>query len=134
MRVRCIANDVDKLPNSMVKKRLAESINREGADENLVVDSIYIVLAVDRWGDGGIRVYLHTVEESDYPYPYPIEMFEVIDSSVPKGWCMVFGQQPLMMGIKRLSFPEWANDDSFYERLVDGDEAAIAIYKHRKME
>lgn len=133
MRVRCIANDVDKLGNTIVRKRLAESIHREGKDEDLVVDSTYVVLAVERWGDGGIRVYLHTVEESDHPYPYPIEMFEVIDSAVPAGWCVTFEQQSFGMSMKRISFPEWANDDSFYERLVDGDEAAIVIYKHRKM-
>lgn len=134
MRVRCVANDVGKLSDSMIKRRLAESIHREGSDEDLVIGSTHAVLAIDRWCDGGIRVYLHTVEENDYPYPYPIEMFEVIDSTVPADWCVTFEQQPLGMGIKRISFPEWANDDTFYERLVDGDEAAIAIYKHRKME
>lgn len=134
MRVKCFVNDISKLNDATLKRRLAESIHREGADEDLVIGSNYVVLGIDRWSDGGLRVYLHTVEESDYPYPYPIEMFEVVDSTVPTGWCVTFEQQPLGVGIKRIGFPEWVNDDSFYERLVDGDEAAIAIYKHRKTE
>jgi len=30
---------------------------------------------------------------------------------------------------QRLTFSAWANDDSFYERLVDGDVEAVAIYQ-----
>lgn len=134
MRVRCIANDVGQLSGAMLKSRLMESIHRDGADDDLAIGSIYDVLALDKWGDGGIRIYLHTVKESDYPYPYPIEMFEVIDATVPTAWCLTFEQQPFGVCLKRISFPEWANDDSFYEKLVGGDETAIAIYKHRKMD
>ena len=134
MLVKCITNDVDQLSAAMIKSRLKESIHRDGADNDLIVGNTYIVSAMDSWGDGGIRVYLHTVPESDHPYPYPIEMFEVIDSAVGSNWCVAFEQQSLGTCIKRISFPEWANDDSFYERLVEGDESAIAIYKYRKKE
>lgn len=133
MRVRCVANDIEKLNNSIVRKRLVESIHREGADEDLTVNAVYAVLAMEQWSDGGIRVYLHTVGESNYPYPYPVEMFEVVDATVTTSWCVTFfEQQSLGMSIKRISFPEWAHDDFFYERLVDGDEAVIAIYKQHR--
>ena len=129
MRVKCIANDVDKLNAVEVRKRLAESIHLDGADRSLVVGNTYTVFAVAQWSDGGIRVYLHTIEESDHPRPYPLEMFDMVDPALPANWCVSFEQQPFGVAIKRISFPEWANDDHFYERLVDGDEAAIAIYR-----
>ncbi|MBQ1784247.1 MAG: hypothetical protein II007_15840 [Gammaproteobacteria bacterium] len=130
MYVRCIANDVAKLDNELVKMRLADSIRREGQDEDLLLGATYKVVAIERWGDGGIRVYLHTVEENDYPYPYPIEMFDVIEPTIPMGWCVSLEQYDCGMYIKRIGFPEWANDGSFYERLVDGDEEAVAVYKN----
>jgi len=34
--------------------------------------------------------------------------------------------------IKRISFPEWAKDDQFFERLIDGDKMAIAIYRKQR--
>lgn len=132
MRVQCIANDVDKLSDVAVRKRLAESIHLDGGDSDLVVGNTYAVFAIAQWRDGGIRVYLHTVEESEYPYPYPLEMFSVIDPALPTNWCVSFEQRSFGVAIKRISFPEWANDDHFYEMLLDGDEEAIAIYKHQR--
>ena len=34
-----------------------------------------------------------------------------------------------MKGIKWISFPEWANDNYFYEKLVEGDKKTINLYK-----
>lgn len=131
MRVRCITNVVDKLPDAAVRDRLNLSIHREGPDEDLVVGQVYHVVAIARWRDNGLRVYLHTINESHHPYPYPLEMFEVVDPSLPTGWCVNFEQQQDGLIIQRISFPEWASDDQFFERLVDGDETAITIYQRQ---
>ncbi|NLG02111.1 MAG: hypothetical protein GX565_18450 [Lentisphaerae bacterium] len=132
MLVRCITNIVDKLPASAVKARLRQSIHREGPDEDLIVGQTYPVLAIARWQDGGIRVYLHTVADNDHPYPYPVEMFEVVDASLPPEWTLGFGQYPDGTTIERIGFPEWVKDDRFYEKLVDGDDATIAVYRHQR--
>lgn len=132
MLVRCITNIVDKLPAPAVKARLRQSIHREGPDEDLTIGQTYPVLAIARWQDGGIRVYLHTVADNDHPYPYPVEMFEVVDASLPAGWSLHFGQCPDGMTIERIGFPEWAKDDQFFEKLVDGDDATIAIYRQQR--
>jgi hypothetical protein len=132
MRVRCITNVVEELPNPVVNARLRQSIHREGPDENLIIGTIYPVLAITRWGDGGLRVYLHTVADNDHPYPYPLELFDVIDGSLPVGWTIGFGQCPDGMTIARIGFPEWVNDGRFFEKLVDGDDATIAIYRHQR--
>lgn len=132
MFVRCVTNIVDKLPDPAVKARLHQSIHREGPDEDLTVGQVYPVLAIARWQDGGVRIYLHTVASNDHPYPYPIEMFEVVDSSLPTGWCVHFGRCQDGMTVERIGFPEWAKDDQFFEKLVDGDDATIAIYRQQR--
>lgn len=129
MRVMCIANDVDRLNDAAVRKRLAETIRLEGGDNDLVVGDTYDICAIEWWSDGGIRVFIHTVKISDYPYP--LEMFNVIDHALPANWCVSVEKRHYGMIIKRISFPEWADDDLFYENLIEGYEEVIAIYKQR---
>ena len=132
MIVKCILNDLNKVNNELVKSRLAKSIHLDGANRDLVIGGEYIVLALDQWDDGGINFYLHTVEESIFPYPYPAEFFEVIDPSISAEWSLAIEQRPFGVCISRLSFSEWSNDVSFYEKLINGDESALAIYKRYK--
>jgi hypothetical protein len=129
MRVKCITNDIDKLNNEAVRKRLSYSIHLEGGDSNLIVNEIYTVFALTWWRDGGVRVYLNTYEKGSYPFPYPLELFEVIDPSLPANWCVSFKKQPIGEVINCISFPEWANNDDFYQDLTEGDASLIAIYK-----
>jgi hypothetical protein len=132
MRVRCIANVVGKLSDSAVRNRLVESIHLEGPDRDLVIGEIYAVVAITRWKDGGIHVYLHTIEVSEHPYPYPLEMFEVVDSSVPVGWCVGFKPGPDGLFIDCIGFAEWVDDSGFFERLVDGEQDAVSAYARQR--
>jgi len=133
MRVRCKINVVDEVLDFRTRERLAKCVHRDGLDEDLVVGNIYFVFALARWIDGGFRVYLHTIEESHHPYPYPLEMFEVIDSSMPQNWCVNFEQQQGGLELKQISFAEWTADCRFYEKLVDGDEEAINSYNLQRL-
>jgi hypothetical protein len=128
MLVQCITNNFRELPDLSVRNRLAESIHIEGGDEDLVVGKNYEVFALEQWSDGGIRV----VEDSDYPYPFPLEMFSVVDPAFPVDWSVAFEKRSLGLVVKRISYSEWCSDDRYYEKLVDGDEDAIANYRaHR---
>lgn len=129
MHVRCITNAVDDLPCAAVRERLHSCMRLDGSIGELLVGQVYPVYAIGLWNDGGLRVYLHTISESDFPYPYPIEMFEITDSTFPAGWCVNFSRNESGAGICRISFPEWASDPQFFERLVDGDHSAIEIYR-----
>jgi hypothetical protein len=131
MRVRCVTNDLRALHKQSVEARLRRSIHLDGTLDDLTIGSVYSVIAVHE-SDGGIWVMLHTVDESDYPYPYPVEMFDVIDGSLPAGWCIRFADRPDGAFITRISFREWATDDRFYERLLDGDEATVAVYRRER--
>jgi hypothetical protein len=128
MRVKCIRNDLDAISGERVRRRLARSIHLDGPDSTLTVGSDYLVQAIER-KDGGLWLYLHTVDVVGYPHPYPAEMFEVMDSRVSENWCVRTEDGPDGRTWKRIAFSEWAEDDAFYERLVDDDENALGVYQ-----
>ena len=72
---------------------------------------------------------MHTFEEDDYPQSYPMEFFKIIDDTIPSGWIIKFENSPEQTTIKRITFREWANDDCFYEKLIEGDEKSVNAYK-----
>jgi hypothetical protein len=131
MLVKCVTNDIRTLSNKLVEDRLRRSIHLEGPLGDLHVGRIYSVVALHE-SDGGVWLMLDTVDRSDYPYPYPVEMFDVIDCSLPAGWCINFVQGTDGAVIKRISFREWATDEKFYERLLDGDETAVGVYRQQR--
>lgn len=131
MRVKCVLRDARDLNNKLVEHRLRRSIHLDGPIGDLGLGKIYNVVGLQE-SDGGIWVMLDTVEKSDYPYPYPIEMFEIIDCSLPGDWCINFVQRSDGAFIKRIGFREWATDETFYERLIDGDQGAIDVYRRER--
>jgi len=133
MRVLCIANSVIDLNDEIVRIRLNRSIHRDTADMDLDIGKYYDVVAIEE-RDGGIWLFLHTVKSSDYPYPYPAEMFEFLDTSIPSDWGIKFEKREGGVIIKRISFPKWASDDYFYEKLVDGDKEVVTAYQSRRPE
>ena len=133
MKVQCRINNLNEIPDKETRNRLSECIHRQGPDEDLIVGEIYNVFALARWSDGGLRVYLHTIAESDHPNPYPLEMFEIVDATLPPNWLVNFEQQQGGLAVKLISFVEWHGDGQFYEKLVDGDEQAIAAYKLQRL-
>lgn len=126
MKVKCVASSLDELVDRNARERLSASIHQEGADSHLQVGAVYSVIALARWRDQGFRVYLHMVEESDYPYPYPLEMFEVVDPVLPSGWMVSFAPSVGKIDLHQIGPASWCEE--FYERLVEGEEAAIFSY------
>jgi hypothetical protein len=128
MRVRCTRNDLDAIRDAAVSTRLRRAIKIEGPLDDLTIGAEYAVQAMTQ-RDGGFWLFLHTVPQSDFPYPYPVEFFQFIDSSPPSHWRLEYGRSGHGPVFKTLSFAEWATDDLFYEKLVDGEEDAVRIYR-----
>lgn len=89
----------------------------------------------------GLAVYLGTIwyyvlndDGNRWPLWEPSGLFEVEDGTIPASW--IFGnyrfdrneQYPI------LSFPEWAGDFSYYERLLDDEPEALEIFARRRLE
>jgi hypothetical protein len=104
----------------------------EGPNQNLTIGRTYPVEAVEIWSDGFCRYYLHLIEDSEFPYPCPSELFDIVDDGLPDGWCIWVSTGEHGNALKRISFPEWSRDEMFYERLMDGDAEAIRIYMRRR--
>ena len=71
--------------------------------------------------------YIINDDSFDYPVWAPAPLFDITNPEIPTGWHCTYhrfahGEYPV------ISFPEWADDPTFYERLVDGDEAAKSIF------
>lgn len=130
MRVVCKKNDLNLITEPEVKKRLSRSIRIQGPTDSYDIGNEYTVQAIGEMG-GGLWFYLETVQD-DCPYPCPIEMFEIIDNSIPEGWCIKFHNGNIGTQLQIMTFPEWVNDDVFYERLIDSDPEAVAIYKSKR--
>ena len=129
MRVVCVINVVSDIADAKVRERLSRSIHIDGPITDLTVGREYTVQAIEEWDSGELQLYLHTVSVSGYPYPWPAELFEVRDNSMPLGWCVYLQPQQGRVRCKRITFAAWATDDNFYERLVDGDPETVSVYR-----
>lgn len=128
MIVVCVANTGEALP--------AESRDsRSGFDGEtefpITIGRKYHVYAITVFL--GIAWYYILNDDGHYwPTWTPAPMFEIADGSLPASWKVgyfKFGRQyPI------ISFPEWADDHSFYERLVDGDQEALRVFDERRSE
>ena len=130
MKVKCVLNDLTSLVDLAVKKRLEGSIHIEGPISELTVGEEYLVQAVE-FGANGIWLYFHTAGDDEFPYPYPVEFFHWSDRSIPRGWTIELSTAGDSFRM-RLSFPEWVNDDQFYEKLVDRVASVGAVYRAKR--
>ena len=130
MKVRCISNTGKALPSHVYDP----GVNLTEATEFPITRGrVYFVY--------GVTVYRYIAWYyvfDDYrlrwPTWMPAPLFDIVDGTIPRSWIMGYfrfsreEQHPL------LSFPEWAKDHFFYERLVDDDEEAVRIFALRRAE
>lgn len=126
MRVKCLFNSLQSLPDSGARDRLAHRIHRTGPIDGLDVGREYFVQAF-YFSTREALVYLERFADDDYPVPWPIEFFHVLDSTMPSHWITrEYGDGFLT------SFPLWAGDRGFYERLIDGTDGGGAAGDYAK--
>jgi hypothetical protein len=80
----------------------------------------------------GIWVFILEDEEDGYPLQYPISFFDIVDATIPSDW--VTGKGEAFSSVSRKVFAllapkEWANNERFYEALVDGEPQAVAAFQ-----
>jgi len=67
-----------------------------------------------------------------YPLGYPVDFFDVMDARVSKIWKPEVAVSFAGVRGRLRTFEEWANDPSFYERLVDKEDLEITTFRKRK--
>jgi hypothetical protein len=83
----------------------------------------------------GIAWY-YILDDDDHPWPVwsPSTLFDIEDGALPAGWRVGNIRFSPEEQYTILSFPEWADDYYFYERLLERDSAAIDIFNRRRLE
>lgn len=78
--------------------------------------------------------YIFDDDNHQWPTWAPAPIFEVANGDLPPSWKVGYFNFSREDQFPILSFPEWAEDNSFYERLVDGDAATVRVFDERRRE
>jgi len=128
--VRSIANSGDVLPPTSRDRTV-------GIDENtefpVTIGRSYPVFAMTIYL-GVAWYYILNDDGHEWPTWAPAPLFELLDGSLPASWRLGYFHFSQERQFPILSFPEWANDHTFYERLVDGDATAVRTFSERRLE
>jgi len=131
MILQALSNSGKDVPEYVRHPVIGPAVNLQYA---LTTGKPYVAYGFTVWQD---HVWLYVCDD-DYPslwYPtmHPAALFRVLDPHLSKYW--VFGHHPDTPGKRHLfvvSFPEWAGDQEFYERLLDRSEPDIRIFQEYK--
>lgn len=131
MRVLCKSDSAAALPDSLLDPAIG--IER-GTVFALTLGREYVVYAVTTFRG---HCWYYVFDDNTLPYPVwkLADLFEVRDHTIPGTWVIDYVHSPggaSPEGWPILSFPEWALDRTYYERLVDGDPQAHAVFEARR--
>jgi len=131
MRVRCISSSAERLPGSCLNPKVGISADTKFP---LTLGMLYMVHAITTF-HGQVWYYVFDDNKLSYPVWRLAPLFEVVDPSLPRSWIYGYVRSDATdPGFPLISFPEWATDHRFYERLVDGDAKAVRVLKERSAE
>ncbi|MDQ2838906.1 MAG: hypothetical protein M3Y42_16040 [Actinomycetota bacterium] len=77
---------------------------------------------------GGVWYYLLDDDRNPWPVWKPAPLFEVTDPHLPVEWTFGYHFWPDLDKML-VSWPEWSSDHYFYERLVDGEQAELELFR-----
>jgi hypothetical protein len=127
MRARCKSNRGDDFELPYFDPKHGRP---DGHVFDLTPGRLYTVYAVGFKGSG---TWLYVAEDHfiDGPRKFPVILFELEDPSVSKYWVLTVGrldsEQPDM-----LAPVEWGREPWFFNRIVDGEPEAVAIFAEMK--
>jgi len=124
MRIRCIANNGEHLPENYIDP--ARGYTKK-VELPLTVGKEYVVYAIRAW-QGVVWYYICDDNYSYYPIQTPAPLFEVVDSRVSKYWQFMLDPN----GVLRFAFEQWFTDPYFYDKLTDQEEAEVEIFDQVK--
>lgn len=124
LTVRCIASTLGDVPEKFLSVELG--VTRQNWVP-LTVGREYVVYAVTAFL-GGFWYYVLDDDRNAEPIWYPSPVFEIVDGRIPEHWRL--GQQRVWDSFRNtLSFPAWADDPFFYERLYNEEADAVAAFQ-----
>lgn len=129
MLIECIANNISLLSNHPKEATPLEELLKVGKMYDVyglyLGDTVAYEILVDDFDS-------HTTE-------FPSFLFKVVDNRLSSFFVLGesgkrFGKNGESKNFPFISFPEWANDKSFFDRLFEGDRGCQDIFdKYRKL-
>ena len=137
MFVRCVSDNIKSVdPQSAIGRELHRSVRTHGGELEITVGRTYTVYAI------AIRDCYPWYFIADdrykwptYPFPYAAAFFIETDVRVSSCWTVGFcGANVKVEGLREVlfTFKEWASDEMFFERLIDGNKRYIEIFRKYK--
>ncbi|TFC22116.1 hypothetical protein E3O55_19020 [Cryobacterium sp. MDB1-18-2] len=83
---------------------------------------------------GSAWYYILNDDGHDWPTSTPSALFDVTDGSLPASWIVGYNRFTVEEQFPLISFPEWADDRGFYERLLDREPNAVQVFTARRRE
>lgn len=127
MKIACVANTGDALPESYLDPRAGY---RDDMEFPLTIGKEYVVygLAIR---DNQVWYYISDDDDLYYPVHRPAPLFDVVDNTLSKYW--KYGYTPDHLDhLALFTFHEWLSDPYFYDRLTDGNESEVSIFRRMK--
>jgi hypothetical protein len=132
MRVSCIVSNFLLLDDKQVVERLKKYLRVSDGELSIKIGAQYNVYGI-LFRENSPWYYICHSENDASPTPYPSELFEVIDEHLSEFWCL--DARVVKEGVSScLVFPEWAEDPSFFEDLIEGSPRSTSIFSgYRRM-
>ncbi|HEY1603620.1 MAG TPA: hypothetical protein VGG64_28725 [Pirellulales bacterium] len=129
MKIECISNCASGLPDELIRPELGLRRDRMFS---LGVGTQYVVYGFTYYL-GHIWYYICDGDYTYYPVWNPSPLFRIVDNRLSSFWRVgiyAVGSAGLPMPI--VAFDEWVGDPLFYDKLTDGEGAAVALFKGYK--
>jgi hypothetical protein len=127
MRVRCKYNKPSQITEPEYQEYLAQSVNVE--EIYYVPGREYVVFGLSFSKRSGLPSYfLCEGVDDDYPTSKWAPFFELLDASIPDNWIVIPDEYTYIVP------SAWASIPRFYERLLDADPEAEALWRKIRTE
>lgn len=131
MKVLCVFDNFHNLNDVSTIERLKKYIYLSDGQLNVKKNKEYNVYGIE-FRDNSPWYYINLDEEDFSPTAYPAEIFHVTNPKLSSYWRLSSVMNSDKIKMSALLFEEWANDISLYERFIDEDPEAIAVFKKYK--
>ena len=133
MKVLCKSNNLNGINAQETVARLKRYIFMPDGEIDLQIGKQYVVYGIG-FRDNCPWFYICTEDYDDYPKPFSLFFFDIIDKRLSKHWQFCFDHEGCDNLQTTIAFPEWAGDTKFYMDLVEGEDQAVATFaKYRAL-
>lgn len=128
MKIKCVFNKAEFLPKDIFEP----GAGFENKQFDVDIGKEYIVYGMTLYMSY-VWYYLCHENYIYYPFWHPSPLFDVVDNRLSKYWIFSFERgKDKHTTYTNWVYPEWANDPYYYDKLTDGDEEEVEIFRRYK--